>query len=317
MTLVQLEYVVALDNFRNFSEAAAHCKVTQPTLSMQIQKIEQDLGVVLFDRSKQPIYPTQIGKEVVEQARKILEMADYMHILVHSKKDVVEGELKIGVIPTLGSNLLPLFINNFVSQYPDVQIIVNELKTEDLLRDLGKDKVDVALMVHSADANQGYNYNILPLFYEGFAVYFSKDHPMLEEKELSEDLLKDRNLNVWFLEDGHCFKTQFFDFCRLKNDFYLHQSFRYQSGYIETLKRLVDGNTNSLTILPELFVKTLSEADMSRVRFFKKPEPVREIALVTRRNFLKKRLIDALKDEILKSIPKTCHTLDNKIIISI
>ena len=118
MTFVQLEYIVAVDTYRHFATAAGHCFVTQPTLSMQVQKLEDELGLKIFDRSKQPVIPTEAGREIIEQARKILGEKHLISEIVQEKKGVLTGELRIGIIPTLAPYLLPLFVQNFSSKYP-------------------------------------------------------------------------------------------------------------------------------------------------------------------------------------------------------
>src|SRR6478672_4765799 len=125
MTLIQLEYIVALDTFRHFAKAADHCYVTQPSLSMQVQKLEEELGVKIFDRSKQPVLPTEAGIELIDQAKKILAERDAMHEMINTKKDLIKGELKIGIIPTLAPYLLPLFIPSFTKKHEQVKLVVN------------------------------------------------------------------------------------------------------------------------------------------------------------------------------------------------
>jgi len=127
LTFTQLEYIVAVDTYRHFAEAAAHCFITQPTLSMQIQKLEDEVGVKIFDRSKQPVLPTDAGKEIIEHARKILAERDLLRENIDSKKGIVHGELKVGIIPTIAPYLLPLCIPSFVKQYPNVKLVVNAL----------------------------------------------------------------------------------------------------------------------------------------------------------------------------------------------
>src|SRR6202046_1563887 len=130
MTFIQLEYIVAVDTYRHFATAAGHCFVTQPTLSMQVHKLELELGLKIFDRSKQPVIPTEAGREIIEQARKILGERHVIGEIVQAKKGVLTGELRIGIIPTLAPYLLPLFIQGFTQKYPQIKLIVNELTTE-------------------------------------------------------------------------------------------------------------------------------------------------------------------------------------------
>ena len=178
MTLVQLEYIVALDTFRHFKDAADHCHVTQPTLSMQIHKLEQELGLKLFDRSKQPVIPTETGKEIIEQARKILVESEGINEIVQSKSGVMTGELRVGIIPTLAPYLLPLFVKNFTTRYPAVKLVVHEMTTESLLGKLKEGKLDVAILVTPLQ-EQGIKEYVL--FYEELLVYVSKNNALYKK----------------------------------------------------------------------------------------------------------------------------------------
>src|SRR5438477_2154105 len=129
MTFTQLQYIIALDIHRHFAEAALQCHITQPTLSMQVQKLEEELGTKIFDRIKQPVLPTEPGMEIIAQARKILSERDVLIDMIDAKKDIIKGELKIGIIPTLAPYLLPLFIPSFTKKHQHIRLIVNELTT--------------------------------------------------------------------------------------------------------------------------------------------------------------------------------------------
>ncbi|HKK80116.1 MAG TPA: LysR substrate-binding domain-containing protein, partial [Phaeodactylibacter sp.] len=168
MTLTQLEYIIAVDNHRSFAKAARACHVTQPTLSMQVKKLEKDMGVLVFDRSKKPILTTDIGRRIVNQARTILREANHIYELIQDEQDTVKGELRVGVIPTLGPYLLPQFLPDFMLKYPEVQLNIQELLSEEIIEKLRADQLDIGLLVTPLNLD---GFTELPLFYETFVVY--------------------------------------------------------------------------------------------------------------------------------------------------
>ena len=310
MTLVQLEYLVALDTYRNFVLAAEKCFVTQPTLSMQIQKLEEHLGVKLFDRSKQPVVPTEIGIDIIEQARTILKESGKLNELVEELKDEIGGELKLGIIPTIAPYLLPRVILNFMNKYPGVQLMIWEFTTEQIIQQLKSGQLDCGILSTPVDDR---SLNERPLFYESFVAYISSSNALLKRK-----LLKAADINpeeVWLLNEGHCMRNQVLNICQRKKAGPGKQ-FEYNTGSLETLKRMVDLN-NGLTILPELAISDLTPNQLQRVRHFKSPEPTREISMVTHRNFLKRNLIATLEKEILDIIPKSLKSKKKKEVMEI
>ncbi|MEX6686671.1 LysR substrate-binding domain-containing protein [Danxiaibacter flavus] len=297
MTFTQLEYIVAVDTYRHFAEAASQCYVTQPTLSMQIQKLEEELGVKIFDRSKQPVLPTEPGIEIIEQARKVLAERDALTEMIEAKKGIVNGELKIGIIPTLAPYLLPLFIPGFAKKYPKVKVIVHELTTDLILARLREGKIDVGVLVTPLNEH-GIKEHIL--FYEELLVYVSKNNDAYKKSYvLAKDIDPSK---LWLLEEGHCFRSQIINLCELKKSSKEGNLFEYEAGSLETLRRLVDLN-DGITILPELATMDISPKQQQNLRYFKNPVPVREVSIVTHRDFVKKKLVELLKKEILASIP--------------
>ena len=297
MTLVQLEYVIALDRYRHFASAAANCYVTQPTLSMQIHKLEQELGIKIFDRSKQPVIPTEAGLEIIEQAKKIIAEQEQMHEMVHTKKGILSGELKIGIIPTLAPYLLPLFAQQFTQKYPNVKLIVNEMMTDLMVNRLREGSIDAGILVTPL---QEYGIKEDVLFYEELLVYVSKKN---EDFKKNYVLAQDIDPNkLWLLEEGHCFRSQIMNLCELKKASKEGHLFEYEAGSIETLRRMVE-LTDGITILPELATMDLNAKQQLQLRRFKRPAPMREVSLVVHRDFVKKRLIEILKKEIIAAVP--------------
>jgi LysR family transcriptional regulator, hydrogen peroxide-inducible genes activator len=298
MTFVQLEYIVAIDNCRHFANAAAKCFITQPTLSMQVQKLEEELGIKIFDRARQPVVPTEAGAAIVEQARKILGEKNVIEEIIQQKKGVINGTLKIGIIPTLAPYLLPLFIQKFIRKYPLVKLVVTELTTELIVTSLKEGKIDVGILVTPIDEKA---IKEQPLFYEEMIAYVSKnDKAYLKTYMLPKDI--DPN-HLWLLEEGHCFRSQILNLCELRKASVEGGHFDYEAGSIETLRRLVEQN-DGITILPELATLDLTSKQLQSLRHFKQPAPMREVSIVTHRNFVKKRLIDLLKQAILDALPE-------------
>lgn len=297
MTFVQLEYVVAVDVCRHFAMAASRCFVTQPTLSMQIQKLEEELGVKIFDRSKQPVVPTEAGMEIIEQARKILAEKNVIREIVENKKGVLTGELRIGIIPTLAPYLLPLFVQGFAKRYPHVKLIVQEMMTEYVISRLREGRIDVGIVVTPLQ-EKGIKEHVL--FYEELLAYVSKKNAAYKKTYvLAADIDPEK---LWLMEEGHCFRSQIVNLCELRKSSEMVNHFEYEAGSIEALRRMVELN-DGITILPELSTLDMDNKRLQLVRHFKKPAPMREVSLVVHRDFVKKRLIEVLKEEIIASVP--------------
>lgn len=311
MTFTQLEYLIALDNHRHFAVAASHCFVSQPTLSMQVHKLEQELGIKIFDRSKQPVILTEAGTAIIEQARKIIAERDRMNELVKTSKGILAGELRIGIIPTLAPYLLPLFVQSFTAKYPGVRLVVNELTTDNVVTRLRSGKIDIGILVTPLQ-EPGIREHVL--FYEELLAYVSKKNAAFKKTYmLQQDIDPDK---LWLLEEGHCFRSQIMNFCELQKASRTATHFDYEAGSIETLRRMVDTN-DGITILPELATLGMSSKQMSQVRYFKRPAPMREVSIVVHRDFVKQRLIEILKDEILASLPSKINLNRNKYVVPV
>ncbi|NNV55848.1 hydrogen peroxide-inducible genes activator [Limnovirga soli] len=311
MTFVQLEYIVALDSCRHFAQAATQCFITQPTLSMQIQKLEEELGVKIFDRSKQPVLPTIAGMEIIEQARKILAERDVLTENIAAKKDIINGELRVGVIPTIAPYLLPLCIPTFAKKYPQVKLIVNEFTTGHIITKLKEGKIDVGLLVTPLQ-EPGIQEHVL--FYEELVAYVSRKNMAYKKTYLLD---KDIDPNkLWLLEEGHCFRSQIVNLCELRKSSLEGSHFEYEAGSLETLRRMVDMN-DGITILPELATYDMTPRQKMQLRNFKKPIPVREVSVITHRHFVKKRLVEMFKQSIVDSLPQKVKLNKNANLINI
>lgn len=310
MTLVQLEYIVAVDTYRSFVGAAEKCFITQPTLSMQIQKLEEMLNVKLFDRSKQPVVPTEIGSQIIEQARVILKESQKIKEIISSQQKEISGELKVGIIPTVAPYLLPQVIAAMMQNYPELKLEIWEYTTEDIIHHLKTGLLDCGILATPlADPSV----QETPLYYETFVTYVSEHSTLSNKKTIGADDLHDEN--IWLLNEGHCMRSQVLNICRSTKDSRLH-GLTYNTGSVETLIRMVDRNKGA-TLLPALALSELNSAQLLKVRSFKSPEPVREISLVTHKNFIKKRMLSALKEEILCVIPEEMKHKKKKDIVGI
>ncbi|GGZ20238.1 transcriptional regulator [Echinicola pacifica] len=296
MTIQQLEYVLAVDRHRHFGHAAEACFVTQPTLSAQIHKLERELDVVIFDRSKMPVIPTEIGSQLIEQAKRVVSESKGIYEMIANLKGNISGIIKLGIIPTLAPYLLHLFIRKFLEKFPNVQLQVEELITEEIIKRLRNDELDLGIVVTPMQ-EQGIIEK--PMFYEKFYAYLSEGHELLQKKEIDvKDLMGD---DFWVLQQGHCFRDQVLSICD-QNKFQ-RMNFHYESGSLEGLKNMVN-RYKGITLLPELATFDLTESEKLRLRPFGGEEPTREVSIVLTRSFLKKRLVELLYEEITEAIPK-------------
>lgn len=309
MTLTQLEYIVALDTHRHFVLASEKCFVTQPTLSMQVQKLEEELGVKIFDRTKQPVMPTAMGERIIAQARLVLREAGRIQQLIDEEKDVMTGELRVGIIPTLAPYLLPPLFKQMREKYPQLNLIIRETITEEIVHELKQNRLDCGLVVTPLK-DAAIKESVL--FYEELFVYVSRKNALYDKRYVLPSEIDPEKL--WLLEEGHCFRSQILNLCELRRS--KNDHFRYETGNIETLKRMVD-KSDGLTILPELAVMEFNKNQLKLVKQIKEPRPAREASLVTHRDHLKTKLIETLKAEVLQIVPAPMQQLKNKKVVEI
>ncbi len=312
MTLSQLYYIVAVDNFRHFGTAAEHSFVTQPTLSMQIQKLEDELGAIIFDRTKQPVVPTDIGVKIIKQARIIIQESERLQNIIDSETGAYSGQLKIGVIPTIAPYLIPLFLKSFVEKYPGIELVIDEITTREIIKGIDKDLIDVgiiALPVNEPGVLEQ------PLYYEPFVAYISKGHQLFKKSKIDASDLSNEELLL--LKEGHCLRGHALKLCRSSEREWSkgERKILFESGTIETLKKLVEQDFG-ITLLPYLAVeRSCSLIQPSLVREFNAPVPKREIGMVFSKAYLKRHLIDALAGEILKVVPRELLETENTLIV--
>ncbi len=291
MTITQLQYVLAVAEHKNFTLAAEKCFVTQPTLSMQIQKVEEELNIQIFDRTKKPIQLTDIGQKIVNQAKNIVNEADRMKDIVEQQKGFIGGEFKLGIIPTVMPTLLPMFLNTFVKKYPKVKLIIEELNTDDIILRLKNGNLDAAIAATPLNEEK---LKEIVIYYEPFVAYIPEKHRIADKKEIE---VSDLNLDeILLLQDGHCFRDGILNLCK-NQDVAPANNFQIQSGSFETLIKLADEGLG-LTLLPYLHTLDLKEQDKLKLKHFKDPKPAREISLIFPRTELKIQIIDALRQSI-------------------
>ena len=291
MTITQLRYALAVAEHKNFTKAAKHIFVTQPTLSMQIHKLEEELGVEIFNRNKKPIVLTQVGHKIIEQARNIVNESSRIQDIVEQQKGYIGGEFKLAIIPTVMPTLLPMFLKNFINRYDKVNLKILELNTADLLKKLKSGQIDAAIAATPLETE-----NIIerPLYYEPFVGYIPSDHKLHSKPHLSpEDLDID---DILLLEDGHCFKDNILNICKNRSS-HLDLPYQIESGSFETLIKLSEEGLG-MTLLPYLNTLELSEKQKQNLRYFKNPKPAREISLLYHKSELKLQIIKALQETI-------------------
>ena len=307
MTITQLHYVLAVAEHQNFTKAAQHCFVTQPTLSMQVQKLEEQLNVQIFDRGKKPIELTNVGRKIVAQAKNIVAEAERINDIVDQEKGFVGGEFRLGIIPTVMPTLLPMFLKTFIKKYPKVKLKIEELTTEEIIQRINDGHLDAAI---AATPLKIENIKERVLFYEPFVGYIPANHRLKNKKTIEVSDL-DTN-DMLLLEDGHCFREGVLNLCKTLNKAD-DESFQLESGSIEMLVKLANEGMG-MTLLPYLNTLDLKEKEQHNLHFFAPPSPAREVSLIYNKNELKIQIINAIHDAISAIIRGAIAFQDVKII---
>lgn len=296
MTLQQLEYILAVDKFRHFGKAAEYCNVTQPTLSAMIQKLEEELDTKIFDRGTQPISPTPIGIHIIEEAKGIVNRSAHLKDIIEETRQSLKGKLTLGILPTIAPYLLPRFFPQFIKKYKDLEVKVVELQTKDIKKGILNGELDAGI-VANLEGMEEFRKTIL--FYEQFFAYVAKgesifDHRIIKTADLS-------NEQLWMLDEGHCFRDQMVKFCELRAA--KESQLVYHLGSMETFMRMVESG-KGVTFIPELATLQLSDSQKQLVRPFAIPSPTRCIQIITKQNFIRETLLEALRKAIVESVPK-------------
>lgn len=308
MTITQLKYALAIAEHKNFTKAAEKCFVTQPTLSTQIQKLEDELDVQIFDRSKKPIELTDVGLKIVQQAKNIVDESERIQDIVDQQKGFIGGEFRIGIIPTVMPTLLPMFLKSFIKRYPKVRLKIEELTTEEIIIRLMDGHLDAAIAATPLEHD---TIKERVLYYEPFVGYIPDDHRLKDKKKID---VSDLDLNdMLLLEDGHCFRDGVLNLCKA---FKSHEddTFQLESGSIETLVKLSNEGLG-MTLLPYLNTLDLNEKMSKMLRHFNEPSPAREVSIIYHKNELKMQIIDALHN-VVSGVIRGAIAFENVKVIS-
>jgi len=293
MTITQLHYVLAVAEYKNFTLAAEKCFVTQPTLSMQIQKLEEELDIQIFDRGKKPIQLTDVGQKIVTQAKNIVNESGRIKDIVDQQKGYIGGDFRVGIIPTVMPTLLPMFMANFINKYPKVNLIIEERPTEELIKMIKSGQLDAAIAATPLDED---SIKEIVLYYEPFVAYVPENNPAYQKKEFEVADLEANLNNILLLQDGHCFRNNVLNICRAAS-LPSGNHFQIESGSFETMVRLADEGLG-MTLLPYLHTLDMNEKSKAKLRQFKEPKPSREVSLIFSKKELKLHIIDALRTTI-------------------
>ena len=291
MTIIQLEYLLAVANHGSFSQAAEKCFVTQPSLSMQVKNLEEELGVILLDRSKKPVIPTEAGTLVLNQAREAVMAFRRVTEAVNDLKGEVSGLLRLGVIPTIAPYLLHRFVPEFTRKYPKVELQIKEMVTSDIVAALNRDMLDAAILAGGTSPGEIIEEE---LFDDRFYAYVSSMHPLYERSNIRIEDIDVKHLLL--LSEGNCLRDQVLELCQARRR--VPAQYAFESGSLDTLMRIVD-NTANMTIIPELALDFIPKEKHSQIKTLAKGATSRKITIAVRRTYVKRSLISALKESII------------------
>lgn len=301
MTLQQFEYIIAVERLRSFTKAADHCRVTQPTLSAMIQKLEEELDVKIFDRTQQPISPTAVGEIIIKQAREVLAQTGHIKELIAEERNSFSGTFRLGILPTIAPYLLPRFVGSLTKKYPQLDIRMSEMKTSQIKAALLSGDIDAGILADIAGLE---DYKMTSLFYEQYYAYVSRESSLTGRNVIRTSDLAGEQL--WLLDEGHCFRDQMVRFCQLKSA--QASQIAYNLGSMETFMRMVESG-KGVTFIPELAVMQLSDNQRELAHEFAIPKPARHIVMLTNKNYIRLHLIEAVVAEIRASVPKVMLSL--------
>lgn len=304
MNLRDLKYLVTVADTHHFSQAAERCFVSQPTLSGQIKKLEEELGVTLFERTKRSVETTHLGDAIVAQARQVLEQAEALRQLAQSYQDPLVGPLRIGAIPTLSPYLMPLILKPLKKQYPHINLVLSEELTDKLLTRLVKHEIDAVLL---ATPVEDPDFESMPLFDEPFWLVHPRSHPLSRKKKIIQADLDGADLLL--LAEGHCLAEQAMEVCHIHERNIQGDLADLRAASLETLLQMVAAGFGS-TLLPALALKTASARDSDLItRQLQLPDTFRRVSLVYRRTFPRRQVIEAFAGVVLENLPDNVHPL--------
>ncbi len=297
-TLTQIKYLLAVERWRHFGKAAEACHVSQPTLSMQLQKFEEEYNISFFDRSKQPILPTREAEALIAQAKIVMREAEKLDDLCRNRSQEPMGDFRLALIPTIAPYLLPYFLSAFTAKYPKVNLYIEEMVTEQMIEALESDHLDAGILATPLGKK---SLTEQPLFYEPFWLYVHRQHPLAQKAKISQEMLEPQD--IWLLSEGHCLRNQIVEICALRSQPEKFPNLRLESGSLETIVHLIDKGSG-YTLLPHLATQFIRPQGKALVKALTKPIPSREVSLVYRRSQHKRLILEALAQMIQQSLPK-------------
>lgn len=301
MTLQQFEYIIAVDRLKSFTKAAEHCRVTQPTLSAMIQKLEEELDTRIFDRTQQPVRPTPVGTLIIKQAHEVIVQANHIKNLIAEEKNSFTGVFRLGILPTIAPYLLPRFVPQLMKKYPQLDLRMAEMKTSEIKKALLTGDIDAGILANLDGLDE---YKMTGLFYEQFYAYVSRESELSKNSVVrTADLA---NEQLWLLDEGHCFREQMVRFCQFKSA--QASQLSYNLGSLETFMRMVESG-KGVTFIPELAVMQLGETQKELAREFAIPKPTRHIVMLTNKNYIRQTLIEGITTELKSSVPREMLSL--------
>lgn len=308
MNIQQLEYIIAVDNYRHFAKAAEASYVTQPTLSMMIQKLEDELDVKIFDRSLHPVEPTDIGTKIIEQAKITVKHFKQIKEIIQEEKNMICGELKLGIIPTIAPYLIPDLLKiHRDSNNQSFNLTIKEMTTAEIIEGITGGTINAGILATPLKHPKIMEY---PIYYEKFYAYISPAEEAYKKQQISIEQMQEIK-NIWLLEDVHCFRSQMLKLCQFNKKNTKNTISNYEAGSIDTLIYIVEHN-NGATMIPELAAMKLQEKQQKHLRSFKDMNPVREISLVTGSDFVRKKMLDEMIRIIRLSVPASMQNKEMK-----
>jgi LysR family transcriptional regulator, hydrogen peroxide-inducible genes activator len=293
LNIRDITYFIAVAECQHFGKAADRCCVSQPTLSMQLKKLERELNVQLFERSNKRVMITSIGQSVLLQARQVMQEIEIMKQIARDEHDPMVGEFRLGIIPTLGPYLLPQILKDLQRYFPKLELIIYENKTENIVEECQQGALD-AIILALPVSDQGLT--VEHLFTEKFLVALPAQHPLCAKKHINMDELQDEQLLL--LEEGHCLREQALDACRFSG---AHEKRGFKATSLETLRHVVAAN-GGITLLPEMSVRSSVASTQIAIRPFTKPEPFREIAMLWRQQYSRVTCCEQLAQQVRASV---------------
>ena len=310
MTFAQLQYVEVISRLRSFSKASKELGITQPALTLQIKKLEEELGFSLFNRTKMPLIITKEGEVFIKRATQVIRLVDDLYDVALELEEEISGMLKIGAIPTIAPYLTPVFMENLNKEYPKLRVSIREQLTEDIVTSVKNGEIDAGIIATPIQA-QGVEFK--PLFYEKFFLYVSERSPFYKKDSIS---INEIDLGeLWYLNEGNCFQNQVNALCKISNKVTEKQNFKYQSNSIESLRYIVEYR-GGMTFIPELATLTVSSEKEEMIKKIEGMQPVREISMVTAKFVSKQKLIDAFLEVLLNNIPKGMKSIKSNMLLN-